>query len=804
MSRLPLSHAALVVTLFAGLARPAATAPRGPQPTVKLTVSEIILPRDDDMGIDGQAQREVLKAFRDKYPWIEVVRFGGIRIQGAAMDVGPLMAIAAGISPDVLYVNFRKSDSYIRQGFIQPLDEFIGSVPQDELADAILPSMKRVVYRAGPDGKPHWWAYPWGHYVIAMFYRKDLFHDAGLDPEKPPRTWDELLADCRIITNPAKGVYGMGFGAGPDASWNFYTLLLSAGAQAVTQDAKGGWRAAYDTPEAAVAVHFYARLLQEPYMKDGKRIAAAAIRDSDIYTMWDQGRIAIFQDYLSSKLLSAVNPEQIGIAPVPLGPAGKRGSEVNSTCMGMSAGIRDPRVREAAWAFMRFWAGPEANRIRTRLYVENGFGRFLNPAHLRKYGFPEYLKRVPRGWEAVYAQALAGGVPEPYGKNCDLIYWFLTKPLDLAIVQGLGALPPAEALPRIQTLLDHWVGVTNEKMLGQLPPAKRRFRNRVAGVVAIAILLAFAWAFRALWRAFTPEGAIAGGWGFRRYRWAYALLLPAVGLMAVWQYVPTVRGAVIAFMDYRIMGGSTFAGLDNFSTVLFDAEFWSALAHSLQYASLVIGLGFFAPIILALLLHEVPKGKVFFRVIFYLPAVVSSLVVIFLWKSFYDPTENGLLNRFLVAVALPPQGWLTSPRWAMLSVVLPLVWASMGPGSLLYLAALKTIPLELYEAAEMDGASIWKKLWHITIPTIKPLIIISFVGSVIGAFRASDFILAMTGGGPADATMVLDLKIFYDAFFYLRFGPATATAWVLGFILIGFTVYQMKRLSRMQFKAAEP
>ena len=274
--------------------------------------------------------------------------------------------------------------------------------------------------------------------------------------------------------------------------------------------------------------------------------------------------------------------------------------------------------------------------------------------------------------------------------------------------------------------------------------------------------------------------------------------------MTVWQYVPTVRGAIIAFTDYRIMGGSRFVGLANFASVLFDGEFWSALAHSLQYASLVIGLGFFAPIILALLLHEVPKGKVFFRVIFYLPAVVSSLVVIFLWKSFYDPTAAGLLNKLLGIFAIPPQGWLTQPRWAMLSVVLPLVWAAMGPGSLLYLAALKTIPNELYEAAEMDGATIWIKLWHITIPTIKPLLIITFVGAIIGAFRASDFILAMTGGGPADATMVLDLKIFYDAFIYLRFGPATATAWILGFILIGFTVYQMRRLSRMQFRSAAP
>lgn len=784
-------------------AHAAAAPPPDDRTPVKLTVSEIVLPRADDMGIEAQAQAAVLAAFRAKYPHIEVVRFGGIRLQNASIDVGPLMAISAGIAPAVLYVNFRKSDSYIRQGFIQPLDDFIAELPQAERAEVVLPSVEPVLRRAGPDKVKHWWAWPYGNLVIALFYRKDLFQDAGLDPEQPPRDWNELLTYCRRITNPEKGVYGMGFGAGPDASWNFYTFLTSAGARAVEEGADGAWRAAYDTPGAAKAVRFYARLIQEPYQRAGKTIKGAALRDADIWTLWDQGKIAMFQDYLTNRLIAGVNPEQIGIAPVPVGPTGQRGSEVNSQCMGMNAAVTDPRIRRAAWNFMRFWAGPEAIRIRTRVYVENGYGRFLNPAHLKKYGYPEYLKRVPRGWQQVYDAAMKGGVPEPYGKNCDLIYWYLTKPLDTALVENLGNGPEKESEARILELLTQQVAETNEKMLGRLPPEKRRFRHRVAAAAALAIILGFAFALRALMRAFTPEGVAQSGWNFRRYRTAYLLLIPAVGLMALWQYIPTARGALIAFMDYRIMGGSRWAGLENFANVLFDPEFWRTLSHSLYYATLVLALGFVSPIALAILLHEVPRGKIVFRVIFYLPAVVSGLVVIFLWKSFYDPTEAGLLNRLLGVLSIAPQGWLTDPKWAMPAVVLPLVWASMGPGSLIYLAALKTIPEELYEAAEIDGAGLWKKLWNVTIPTIRPLIIISFVGALIGAFKASDFILAMTGGGPADATMVLELKIFYDAFVYLRFGPATAMAWILGFMLLGFTVYQMKRLSRMQFKAAE-
>ncbi|KKK91153.1 hypothetical protein LCGC14_2715830, partial [marine sediment metagenome] len=155
-----------------------------------------------------------------------------------------------------------------------------------------------------------------------------------------------------------------------------------------------------------------------------------------------------------------------------------------------------------------------------------------------------------------------------------------------------------------------------------------------------------------------------------------------------------------------------------------------------------------------------------------------------------------------VDLPLPAQRWLEDPRWAMICVILPTVWAGVGPGCLIYLAALKTIPEDLYEAADLDGAGFLGKIRHITLPTIKVLVIINFIGAVVNAFRVAGYILAMTGGGPAGATQVLALKVFFDAFVYLRFGIATATAWLLGAMLIGFTVFQLRRLSRVQFRAA--
>ena len=148
-----------------------------------------------------------------------------------------------------------------------------------------------------------------------------------------------------------------------------------------------------------------------------------------------------------------------------------------------------------------------------------------------------------------------------------------------------------------------------------------------------------------------------------------------------------------------------------------------------------------------------------------------------------------------------PNKWLTNPETAMISCVIPMVWAGMGPGCLIYLAALKGIPDDYYEAADIDGASFIDKILFVVFPMLKALILINFVGAFIGSwYAATGNILLMTGGG--GNTEVAGLHIWYKAFTYLKFGPATAMAWMLGFMLIGFTVHQLQILSRVEFRAA--
>jgi multiple sugar transport system permease protein len=139
----------------------------------------------------------------------------------------------------------------------------------------------------------------------------------------------------------------------------------------------------------------------------------------------------------------------------------------------------------------------------------------------------------------------------------------------------------------------------------------------------------------------------------------------------------------------------------------------------------------------------------------------------------------------------------------MLTCILPTIWAGTGPGCLIYLAALKTIPIEQFEAAEIDGAGFFGKTIHIVFPGLKTLVLINFVGAVAAAFQSSGNILIMTGGGPNGMTEVMSLFIFFEAFTRLRMGPATAMAWILASMLIGVTVIQLRRLSKVEFKTAK-
>jgi|APSaa5957512622_1039677.scaffolds.fasta_scaffold05805_2 ABC-type sugar transport system permease subunit/ABC-type glycerol-3-phosphate transport system substrate-binding protein len=787
----------------------------------KVILKVFQLPDPKETDAFTKADIAVVNAFQEKYPNIELRSFSGINIEGMEMDSAPLMAIAGGVSPDIIYVNFRQSDTYIENNFLYPLDEFIAKESQQDLeyrvADAVWPVIKRK--KIG-EREAHTWMLPYETLCRVMMYRKDLFYRVGLDPDQPPRNWEELLDYAKRMTIPSEGVFGLYIASGAQAAYDWITYLWSAGGDAVLQDDETGeWYASFNSEAGVSAMEFYLKLITTKWKDEfGNPQQGFVIREGDWGRMFEDGKIGMMMGYMNEQTLGGqLDPNLYGVSPCPLGPTGVRGSEINCRMMGIFSGAgesnnaglgkRDPKkVKDAAWEYIRFYDSEEARQIRLKVMIDAGFGKMQNPIYLERYGYDEYLKYCPPGWADTFNETMQSGKPEPYGHNCQKVYEYMTYPLDDCIsLEEAGNLGNTSTEKRItiKEILDRGVARTNEKMIGKISPEERQKRNNIAIVVAILAFSFFLIALFKVWQIFTPKNKFEPVNKKKTNFIPYLMLVPALASILLWKYVPMIMGSVIAFQDYQVVGASNWVGMQNFADVLFDPVWWSALAKTLYYMTLSLGLGFLPPLILAILLQEVSHGKILYRVIYYLPAVISGIIVIYLWKLLYDPSDAGGFNQILMALGLEKSRWVRDESLAMLCVILPGIWAGVGPGCLIYLAALKSIPNENYEAADIDGANFFHKIFYIVVPSLKALIIIQFIAAFIASAQQSGFILVMTFGGPNEATKVADLLIFEKAYLYLKFGIATTMAWMLGMMLMGFTVIQLRRLSKMEFKTVD-
>ncbi|MCE9613789.1 MAG: extracellular solute-binding protein [Lentisphaerae bacterium] len=552
--------------------------------------------------------------------------------------------------------------------------------------------------------------------------------------------------------------------------------------------------------------------------------------------------------------------------------------------LAINATQTDPRVRDAAWTYIAFMTGPEAQSIRVQTYIENGLSEFIRPDSLRALGYQLELDRIPPARRTLWAYLTSNPKVEPY---CRGFQHVMIRQLSLPLEAVLNDEPDAEGRYSRdpQALLDAVCHDANTLKLDRPPPEVMARRQWIGWGMTVVVMLLLVvgigytirFAVRLTRRAGDLEGFGIQSHAIGRTVMVVLFLTPAVGSVLLWGYYPLIRGTVMAFQDYKIIGGTKWVGLDNFVLTAGSPEFWRYLLQTLEYALMSLAMGFFAPLVLAILLTEIPRGTVLLRTIYYLPAITTGLVVMFLWKNLlYDPTDRGLINQFIlslngrppltmallktlltaiVAVVLVglgraavspgvsrlgriivlligaplalfavssavrilggegPVAWLTAPwdfqaqkflqdpKLAMFWVIVPGIWAGVGPGCLIYLAALKSVPEEQYEAADLDGAGIWAKACRVLFPNLSALMTINFVGAVVGAMHASQQIFVMTGGGPEDATMTVGLNVWFNAFLFLNYGLATSQAWVLAALLIGFTLYQLRMMNRMQFRA---
>ncbi|MEU4475625.1 sugar ABC transporter permease [Micromonospora sp. NPDC023888] len=270
----------------------------------------------------------------------------------------------------------------------------------------------------------------------------------------------------------------------------------------------------------------------------------------------------------------------------------------------------------------------------------------------------------------------------------------------------------------------------------------------------------------------------------------WSFILPNFLGFAVLTLLPVVVLFYVAFTNWNVFGVAEWTGTANFRRMWDDASFWTALRNTVYYAVFHIPLTLAAALGLALLLNRKLRGVRFFRTVAFFPYITSIVAIAVVWNQLFSP-EYGPINALLGAVGVDnPPGWTASATWSMPAVIIVGTWRYMGYYMLLFLAGLQTIPAQLYEAAETDGASPWQRFVHVTLPGLRHTTFFVTVLLTIESFKVFDLILVMTGGGPGQSTLVLSQYIYQKGFEENQFGYASAVSIVLFAICFGITVIQ--------------
>ena len=708
---------------------------------------------------------------------IRPVKWGGLVLPGAGGRSTFMLALAGGTAPDIYKAWFHILRNDIEQGFVYPLDEWIDPASVDP-AKSIWDKVRVK------DG--HVWAVTTpGIQYYGIIYRRDLAAAAGLDPDSPPETWDGFREWCRKLKKPGMRPFAI-----ENRPWGFLPWVQSAGGDVVNEE---GTAATFDSPAALEAAAFLQSLVREDLVLGFPTLTQA----DEISERFATGDIAMVfgGETLVKRLLEAQNfpVELIGMMPFPAANGNLPRvlqAHKHFYALSESLGRKPKEERDLAFKCLERMCDESLADEETGRAIREGRAFWL--ADNIRHGLADgSIKPVTEPWAGFWQAA------------SDLVQ---RRFLGILLSDAGKTFDFAAALKAINE--DANRGLMFDSDSSRIDAA-RPYARVILGVVLCSLLVIAAMAWGTGNREQGTEKPtnsvpLCGknrkrGTG-NRERCGFLFLFPACASILLWSYYPLVRGALMAFQDYRIVGDSTWAGLDNFIRVAIDPNFWSAWVRTLEYVGITLVLGFLSPVFLALMLCEIPRGKVFFRFLYFLPHLTSALVVTLLWKLMFDPTESGILNQIVMSLGFERQSWLLDPALAMTCCILPGVWAGAGISSLIYVAALSSMPQDYYEAAAIDGAGILGRFRHVTFPQLAPLMVINFVGAFIAAFQGIGSIFLLTFGGPGDATQVLSLQIWKEAYNNLRFSTATTMAWFLGVALIGFAYLQIRFLRRVEFR----
>lgn len=275
----------------------------------------------------------------------------------------------------------------------------------------------------------------------------------------------------------------------------------------------------------------------------------------------------------------------------------------------------------------------------------------------------------------------------------------------------------------------------------------------------------------------------------------YLMSLPYLVSFALFVAFPLGFSFILIFHKWNVITPMRWVGLKNFYRLFHDVEFFRAIYNTVVFLIIHIPLQIIFALVIAVLLNQKIKLRGFFRAVFFMPVIVSGVVITILWQQLYA-YETGVLNLLLTQLGLPKIPWINDPSWAMPSIAIMATWKNVGLYIVLFLVGLQNIPKYLYESAELDGATAWQKFWYITVPSLNSTMVLVVILSTIGGFSLFIEPFVMTGGGPMNSTLSAMLYIYNQAFYFGHMGYAATLGFFFAFIIFIVVLIQKRVVER--------
>ncbi|MBS1723806.1 MAG: extracellular solute-binding protein [Armatimonadetes bacterium] len=759
-----------------------------------------------NLGPNDKGQTDVFREFERRNPGIKV---DTLMMGSGGMNPQKLMtAIVGDVPPDVVYQDRFTLADWASRGAFRQLDDLI---ERDKKTDPLTPTPDQYFAatweEATYEGKVY--GVPWMADDRILVWNKDAFRarraelvKAGLDPDRPPRTWSEVLAYSKALTefNADGTLKRAGFIPNFGNAW-FYMFAAQNEARLMSRD---GRTCTLDNPESAEAMEFMAACYKIlGGIENADRYQSTFRGESNDAFFTGQVAMKIDGDWSLAGIARYAPTLDFGAAPppVPDDRFHRRGrfqsvKDIYTTWAGGFAYCipRGARHAEAAWKFIKWVTSTEGRMMEVRrqddLNRARGqmtFPRLTAQIATNEQSLREFLPKNPRLAAAVlwHFDLLPTAKVRPVSLASKVL-WDESNRAGDNILRGTSTVHGAlkEAQDSVQRVLDE------HYQQERYPVADLRTLAIVgAGVLPSLCLGMWAVGRRRL-----------GPMARKEATWGYAFVSPWVVGFLVFTLGPMLVSIVLSFTHYNVLQPAHWVGWKNYTDVVVadNALVTKAFANALTMAVVGVPLGIVTGLSLALLLNATNRGKAFFRTMFYLPTIVPGVATIVLWKWILSPDPKlGLLNAVWAATitpvfGVPGPGWLASEAWAKPGLILMSLAGASG-GVIIWLAGLKGVPNELYEASSLDGANPWRQFWTVTLPQLSPLVFFNVVTGFIGSIQVFDSIYVSTGGygaGPGDSLLVPVYHLFQNAFAYFRMGYASALAWVVFFVVMAFTAVQ--------------